>query len=177
MDIRRPAFRIRQQRFATLSVSWPHQGKFCVGSWPEGQVANFKGGEAGKKSVAWRRRHRDRMACLCTTASCMAVRSRDPRSVGMMADPNWTSLKRFYSPDGWEPGIPYHCNRKEVNEWVRLTSLTDPRRTAICQHRQLYELRHRCTGRRPRHSLQYGSRQSEPPTTMTWAPAGSTWWP
>src|SRR4029079_7177722 len=38
-------------------------------------------------------------------------------------DSKWTSLKRFYSPDGWKPGIPYHCNRKEVNEWVRLTGL------------------------------------------------------
>jgi len=39
-------------------------------------------------------------------------------------DSKWTSLERFYSPDGWQPGIPYSANRKQVNEWVRLTGLT-----------------------------------------------------
>jgi hypothetical protein len=38
--------------------------------------------------------------------------------------PRWTSLKRFYSPDGWQPGPPGKATTKEVNEWSRVTSLT-----------------------------------------------------
>jgi hypothetical protein len=39
-------------------------------------------------------------------------------------NPEWTSLKRFYSPEGWEPGMPGKLSRKQVNVMGRLTSLT-----------------------------------------------------
>jgi hypothetical protein len=38
--------------------------------------------------------------------------------------PRWTSLKRFYSPEGWQPGLPGRAKTKEVNEWTRVTSMT-----------------------------------------------------
>jgi hypothetical protein len=34
------------------------------------------------------------------------------------------SLKRFHSPEGWEPGIPPNVTREQVNEMARVTSLT-----------------------------------------------------
>lgn len=37
--------------------------------------------------------------------------------------PRWTSLKRFYSPDGWQTGPPGKATTREVNEWSRVTSL------------------------------------------------------
>jgi hypothetical protein len=40
----------------------------------------------------------------------------------------WTSLKRFYSPEGWRPVPPVEVGgnptTEELNEWSRLTSLT-----------------------------------------------------
>jgi hypothetical protein len=40
----------------------------------------------------------------------------------------WTSLKRFYSPEGWDPVPPIenggNPTGEELNEWSRLTSLT-----------------------------------------------------
>ena len=41
----------------------------------------------------------------------------------------WTSLKRFYSPEGWRPAPPpdgsgNQPTRGELNEWSRITSLT-----------------------------------------------------
>jgi hypothetical protein len=39
-------------------------------------------------------------------------------------NPRWTSLKQFYSPEGWLPGQPGKASNKEVKEWSRVTSLT-----------------------------------------------------
>jgi hypothetical protein len=36
----------------------------------------------------------------------------------------WTSLRRFYSPAGWQPGPPGKMSKKDVNEASRVTSLT-----------------------------------------------------
>jgi hypothetical protein len=38
--------------------------------------------------------------------------------------PEWTSLKRFYSPEGWQPALPGKAAREEYNQWSRVTSLT-----------------------------------------------------
>jgi hypothetical protein len=101
-----------------------HQGKLCVGSWPEGKVAKYEGGED------WR--EIGRVGEDGTEVNGLVVYNGKlyggslPRAEVCRYDgrSKWTSLKRFYSPDGWKPGVPYHCNRKEVNEWVRLTGLT-----------------------------------------------------
>jgi hypothetical protein len=37
---------------------------------------------------------------------------------------DWTSLKRFYSPAGYDPGLPGKMTKKQVNEATRVTSLT-----------------------------------------------------
>jgi concanavalin A-like lectin/glucanase superfamily protein len=39
-------------------------------------------------------------------------------------DFEWTSLKRFYSPEGYDPGVPGQMSKKQVNEASRVTSLT-----------------------------------------------------
>lgn len=36
----------------------------------------------------------------------------------------WTSLHKFFSPPGWEPGPPTAPVREEINNWTRVTSLT-----------------------------------------------------
>ncbi len=102
----------------------PHQGKLCVGSWPEGKVAVYQGGEDWQEI--------GRVGEDGTEVNGLVVYNGKlyggslPRAEVCRydGDKTWTSLKRFYSPDGWQPGIPYNCSREEVNEWVRLTSLT-----------------------------------------------------
>lgn len=103
-----------------------HQGKLCVGTWPEGKVAVYEGGEV------WR--EIGRMGEDGTEPNGLTVYNGKlyggtlPRAEVCRydGDSKWTSLKRFYSPDGWDPGVPYsrELTRKQVNEWVRLTSLT-----------------------------------------------------
>lgn len=101
-----------------------HQGKLCVGSWPESKVAVYQGGEEWKEI--------GRVGEDGTEVNGLVVYNGKmyggslPRAEVCRYDggTTWTSLKRFYSPDGWQPGIPGKANRKEVNEWVRLTSLT-----------------------------------------------------
>jgi len=102
----------------------PYQGKLCVGSWPEGKVAVYEGGEKWSEI--------GRLGEDGTEVNGLVVYNGKlyggtlPRAevCRYEGDSKWTSLKRFYSPDDWKPGIPYKANRKEVNEWVRLTSLT-----------------------------------------------------
>jgi hypothetical protein len=36
----------------------------------------------------------------------------------------WTSLRRFYAPAGWQPGPPGKMSKKDVNEASRVTSMT-----------------------------------------------------
>ena len=101
-----------------------HQGKLCVGSWPESEVAVYEGGEK------WR--EIGRVGEDGTEVNGLVVYNGKlyggslPRAEVCRydGDSKWTSLKRFYSPEGWKPGIPYQSTRDEVNEWVRLTSLT-----------------------------------------------------
>lgn len=102
----------------------PHQGRLCVGSWPEGKVAVYEGGEKWHEI--------GRVGVDGTEVNGLVVYNGKlyggsmPRAEVCRydGDTKWTSLKRFYSPEGWQPGIPYKSNRKQVNEWVRLTSLT-----------------------------------------------------
>jgi hypothetical protein len=101
-----------------------HQGRLCVGSWPESEVAVYEGGEQ------WR--EIGRVGEDGTEVNGLVVYNGKlyggslPRAEVCRYDggTTWTSLKKFYSPEGWKPGLPYQATRAEVNEWVRLTSLT-----------------------------------------------------
>jgi hypothetical protein len=102
----------------------PHQGELCVGSWPEGKVAKYKGGEKWQEIGRHGEDGTETNGLVVYNGKLYAGTL--PRAEVCRYDggTTWTSLKRFYSPDGWKPGIPYKANRKEVNEWVRLTALT-----------------------------------------------------
>ena len=49
-----------------------------------------------------------------------------PRSEVMRFDGErgWTSIRKFYSPEGWDPGPALSSTREQYNQWTRLTSLT-----------------------------------------------------
>jgi hypothetical protein len=100
-----------------------YQGSLCAGTWPEAQVARYRGGENWEPF--------GRVGEDGTEVNTLTVYNGKlyggsiPRAEVCRYDgqERWTSLRRFYSPDGWQPGLPGGANRKQVNEWTRVTSL------------------------------------------------------
>ena len=100
-----------------------YQGKLCAGTWPEAKVSRYLGGEDWQQF--------GRVGEDGTEVNALVVYNGKlyggsiPRAEVCRYDgePRWTSLKRFYSPAGWRPGLPGKATTKEVNEWSRVTSL------------------------------------------------------
>jgi Concanavalin A-like lectin/glucanases superfamily len=101
-----------------------YQGELCAGTWPEAKVARYLGGEDWQEF--------GRVGEDGTEVNALVVYNGKlyggsiPRAEVCRYDgaPRWTSLRRFYSPDGWQPGLPAKATTKEVNEWSRVTTLT-----------------------------------------------------
>lgn len=105
-----------------------YQGKLCAGTWPEGKVARYLGGSDWEVI--------GRVGEDGTEVNALVVYNGKlyggsiPRAEVCRYDgsPSWTSLKRFYSPEGWKPEPPAQVGgkptRKQINEWSRVTSLT-----------------------------------------------------
>jgi hypothetical protein len=99
-----------------------HQGKLCAGTWPEAKVARYLGGEEWQEF--------GRVGEDGTEVNALVVYNGKlyggsiPRAEVCRYDgaPPWTSLKRFYSPDRWQPGLPGKATTRQVNEWSRVTS-------------------------------------------------------
>jgi hypothetical protein len=107
-----------------------HQGRLCAGTWPDGKVAVYRGGEAweelGRVGVDGTE------VCGLVVYNGKLYGGSIPRAEVCRYDgsPEWTSLKRFYSPEGWTPTPPPRELEDsppapaELNEWSRVTSLT-----------------------------------------------------
>lgn len=119
---------VDRRDFLQLYCFAAHQGKLCVGSWPESKVAYYLGGEDWQEI--------GRVGEDGTEVNGLVVYNGKlyggslPRSEVCRYDggTTWTSLKRFYSPDGWVPAPPRNAKssptRAQVNEWSRLTGMT-----------------------------------------------------
>jgi hypothetical protein len=104
-----------------------YQGRLCAGTWPEGKVARYLGGETWQEL--------GRVGADGTEVNALVVYNGKlyggsiPRAEVCRYDggPQWTSLRRFYSPDGWQPASPSQVGgaptRRQINEWSRVTSL------------------------------------------------------
>jgi hypothetical protein len=100
------------------------QGRLLAGTWPEGKVSVYQGGETWKVM--------GRVGMDGTEVQSLAVYNGKlyggslPRAEVCRYDgtSEWTSLKQFYSPEGWRPGMPGKLSREQVNVMCRLTSLT-----------------------------------------------------
>lgn len=101
-----------------------YRGQLCAGTWPQGKVARYLGGED------WR--EFGRVGVDGTEVNALVVYNGKlyggsiPRAEVCRYDDvqQWTSLKRFHSPVGWQPAPPGKATSDEVNEWTRVTSLT-----------------------------------------------------
>jgi hypothetical protein len=99
------------------------QGSLCAGTWPEARVARYLGGEQWQQI--------GRVGEDGTEVNTLTVYNGKlyggsiPRAEVARYDgaPAWTSLRRFYSPDNWQPGPPGKANSRQVKEWSRVTSL------------------------------------------------------
>jgi hypothetical protein len=101
------------------------RGMLCAGTWPEGTVSAYQGGETWTAL--------GRVGADGTEVQALVVYNGKlyggslPRAEVCRYDGitlKWTSLQRFYSPEDWQPASPGKMSRDEVNEMCRLTSLT-----------------------------------------------------
>lgn len=100
-----------------------YRGKLHAGMWPEARAMVYWGGED------WKDRGRLGDG---TEINAFAVYNGKlyggalPRAevARYDDDSSWTSLKRFFSPKGWDPAPPTTAIPKQVSEWTRVTSLT-----------------------------------------------------
>lgn len=99
------------------------RGKLIAGMWPEARVTEYQGGEQ------WTDRGRlgdGTEINALTVYNGKLYAGAIPRGEVSRYDDGrgWTSLRKFFSPPGWEPGPPTDPVRAEINNWTRVTSLT-----------------------------------------------------
>src|SRR6185295_10153878 len=100
-----------------------HQGKLTAGTWPEGIVSVYEGGES------WRQI--GRVGADGTEVNALVVYNGKlyggslPRGEVCRydGDSKWTSLRKF-SPANWEPTPVEGASGGQVRQWCRATSLT-----------------------------------------------------
>lgn len=100
-----------------------YQGKLYAGTWPEGKVSLYEGGES------WR--EIGRVGVDGSEVNSLVVYNGKlyggslPRAevCRFDGDSTWTSLRRF-SPEGWQPVPVDHAYGADVRAWCRATSLT-----------------------------------------------------
>ncbi len=100
-----------------------YRGALHAGMWPEARAVVYRGGES------WDDRGRlgdGTEINALTVYNGKLYGGAIPRAEVTRYDGgiSWTSLKRFYSPDGWTPTSPTTATSEEANDWTRVTSLT-----------------------------------------------------
>ncbi len=98
------------------------RGRLLAGMWPEARVVEYQGNED------WADRGRlgdgTEVNALSVYNGQLYAGAIPRGEVSRYDGGRWTSLRRFYSPPGWDPGSPIAPVREEINNWTRVTSLT-----------------------------------------------------
>lgn len=99
------------------------RGKLLAGMWPEARVVEYQGSE---KWVDRGRLGDGTEINALTVYNGKLYAGAIPRGEVSRYDEKagWTSLRKFFSPPGWEPGPATAPVREEINNWTRITSLT-----------------------------------------------------
>ena len=104
-----------------------YQGSLYAGTWPEAKVARYRGGEDWEYCGRVGEDGTEVNALTVYNGKLYAGSIPRAEAGRYEGAGSWTSLRRFFSPPGWEP-IPVRSSlpdyRKRANEWTRLTSLT-----------------------------------------------------
>jgi hypothetical protein len=100
------------------------QGKLLAGTWPEGKVTVYQGGETWNVMGHVGADGTEVQALTVYNGKLYGGSIPYAEVCRYDGEFEWTSLKRFYSPVGWQPGPPGKMSRKDVNEASRVTSLT-----------------------------------------------------
>jgi len=100
-----------------------HQGKLCAGTWPEAKVGRYLGGENWEEIGRVGEDGSEVNALVVYNGKLYGGSIPRAEVCRYDGDPHWTMIKRFYSPEGWKPGLPGKANSKQVKEWSRVTSL------------------------------------------------------
>lgn len=101
-----------------------YQGRLLAGTWPDGLVAEYMGGEEWRPIGRVGEDGTEVMDLLVYNGRLYGCSI--PRAEVCRYDSNgqWTSLKRFHSPAGWQPEDPRDAAPEGVREWMRVTSMT-----------------------------------------------------
>jgi hypothetical protein len=102
-----------------------YQGKLHAGTFPEAKVAAYQGGKSWQE-VGRVGKDGSEVNSLVVYNGKLYGGSL-PRAEVCRKDggsDEWTSLKRFYAPEGWDPGEVVGAAREDYIAWCRATSLT-----------------------------------------------------
>ena len=105
-----------------------YRGELCVGTWPRAKVAKYLGGEQWQDIGGVGEDGTEVNSLVVYNGKLYGGAIPRSEVCRYDGDSTWTSLKRFYSPDGWTPVPPIenggNPTRNELNEWSRVTSMT-----------------------------------------------------
>lgn len=104
------------------------QGDLIAGTWPLAKVARYGGGEKWEEIGRVGEDGTEVNSLLVYNGKLYGGSIPRAELCRFDGSPQWTSLRRFYSPEGWNP-IPPRENggnptRAQVAEWSRITSMT-----------------------------------------------------
>ncbi|HND54060.1 MAG TPA: hypothetical protein PLV92_16735 [Pirellulaceae bacterium] len=114
---------VDQKPFLQVHSLEVFRGRLLAGMWPEARVVEY----AGDESWIDRGRLGDGTEVNSLTVyNGQLYAGAIPRGEVSRydGDNRWTSLRKFYSPSGWNPGPATAPVREEINNWTRVTSLT-----------------------------------------------------
>ena len=101
-----------------------YQGKLHAGTWPDGIVSVYQGGEKWQDIGRVGEDGTEVLDLLVYNGKLYGCSLPRAEVCRYDSDPKWTSLKRFYSPPGWTPAPPDKFTHKTRAEWSRVTSMT-----------------------------------------------------
>ncbi len=100
-----------------------YRGELYAGTWPEGRVAMY---ERGKNWGDCGRLGDSTEINALVVYNGKLYGGSIPRAEVFRyeEDSQWMPIKCFFAPEGWEPASVDSADRKVLNEWTRVTSLT-----------------------------------------------------
>jgi len=100
------------------------QGKLLAGTWPEGKVTVYQGGETWNVMGHVGADGTEVQSLTVYNGKLYGGSIPYAEVCRYDGEFEWTSLKRFHSPAGWKPGRPGKMSKEDVNNNGRVTSLT-----------------------------------------------------